>query len=133
MRLLLTLLMERLYSGNRKHKKTFSSPYARINIYAIVSPGYIPVIHGEKTMSDENCTSGNPILPDPDYLLRLARAKMPFGKYAGRYLIDLPEAYVIWFSHKGFPGGQLGEMLKAVLEIKANGLEYLFIPLREKL
>jgi hypothetical protein len=55
---------------------------------------------------------------------------MPFGKYAGRYLTDLPEPYVVWFSLKGFPPGELGDMLRAVYEIKVNGLEYLFKPLR---
>ncbi len=70
--------------------------------------------------------------PDPELLLKLAKIHMPFGKYKGRLLIDLPEAYVIWFSHKGFPEGQLGEMLRIVYEIKLNGLEYLFKPLRGK-
>ncbi len=68
--------------------------------------------------------------PDPQLLLKLARMRMPFGKYKDRLLIDLPESYVIWFSHKGFPEGQLGEMLRIVYEIKLNGLEYLFKPLR---
>ena len=63
-------------------------------------------------------------------LLELARMKMPFGKYAGRLLIDLPEPYVVWFSQNGFPRGKLGEMLRIVYEIKTNGLEYLFDPIR---
>ncbi len=54
---------------------------------------------------------------------------MPFGKYAGRRLIDLPEPYVVWFAGKGFPKGKLGQMLAIVHEIKINGLEYLFAPL----
>ncbi len=62
---------------------------------------------------------------DTSYLLKLAKTKMPFGKYRGRYLIDLPEAYLVWFSQKGFPDGDLGLMLKAVYEIKLNGLEHL--------
>ncbi len=65
-----------------------------------------------------------------DYLLKLAQTKMPFGKYAGTRLVDLPEPYVVWFSKKGFPEGELGDMLRAVYEIKVNGLEYLFKPLR---
>jgi uncharacterized protein (DUF3820 family) len=69
---------------------------------------------------------------DPELLLKLAKMRMPFGKYKGRLLIDLPEPYVVWFSQKGFPGGQIGEMLRIVYEIKTNGLEYLFTPLREK-
>ncbi len=68
--------------------------------------------------------------PDPELLLKLARMRMPFDKYKDRLLIDLPEPYVIWFSQKGFPEGQLGEMLRIVYEIKLNGLECLFKPLR---
>ena len=63
---------------------------------------------------------------DPSALIELAEAKMPFGKYAGMRLVDLPEPYVIWFSQQGFPSGKLGDMLKTVYEIKLNGLEYLF-------
>ena len=51
---------------------------------------------------------------------------MPFGKYKGLRLIDLPERYLVWLSQKGFPEGKLGEMLQAVYKIKRNGLEYLF-------
>ncbi|MEH6652326.1 MAG: DUF3820 family protein [Motiliproteus sp.] len=67
---------------------------------------------------------------DPELLLALARQKMPFGKYAGRLLIDLPEPYVVWFSQQGFPAGKLGEQLRLLHEIKVNGLEYLFTPLK---
>ena len=63
---------------------------------------------------------------------KLARAKMPFGRYAGTPLIDLPEPYVVWFNRKGFPKGELGEMLKEVFEIKVNGLEHLFTPFRSE-
>jgi len=69
--------------------------------------------------------------PDHEKFLELATAQMPFGKYAGRLLIDLPEPYVVWFASKGFPQGRLGEMLKSVYEIKINGLEYLFDPYRK--
>jgi hypothetical protein len=67
---------------------------------------------------------------DHEQLLELAEMKMPFGRYAGQLLIDLPEPYVIWFAQKGFPKGKLGEMLAIIYEIKVNGLEYLFDPLR---
>lgn len=70
--------------------------------------------------------------PDPQLLLKLARYKMPFGKYKGCLLVDLPEPYVVWFANKGFPSGELGKLLSIVLEIKINGLEYLFKPLKEK-
>ncbi len=68
---------------------------------------------------------------DTNYLIELAEAKMPFGKHAGWLLIDLPEPYVVWFSQQGFPKGKLGDMLRTVYEIKVNGLEYLFDPLRQ--
>lgn len=67
--------------------------------------------------------------PEQADLIKLANTKMPFGKYAGRYLIDLPERYVVWFKQKGFPAGELGRQLAAVLELKTNGLEYLVRPL----
>ena len=56
---------------------------------------------------------------------------MPFGKYKGQLLIDLPEPYVVWFSKQGFPKGELGVMLAMLFEIKLNGLEYLLKPLRQ--
>jgi len=71
-------------------------------------------------------------LPDFDHaaLQELAAMRMPFGKHAGRRLIDLPEPYVVWLAQQGFPPGKLGRMLQAVYEIKLNGLEFLFDPLR---
>lgn len=68
---------------------------------------------------------------DHNAFLKLAQATMPFGKYAGRRLVDLPESYVVWLSRQGFPKGELGEMLSTVYEIKVNGLEYLFKPLKD--
>lgn len=68
---------------------------------------------------------------DANDLMALAAARMPFGKYQGRLLIDLPEPYVVWFAKNGYPEGKLGVMLRAVYEIKVNGLEYLFAPLRQ--
>lgn len=69
---------------------------------------------------------------DGSQLLELAKYRMPFGKYSGRLLIDLPEPYIVWFSQQGFPQGRLGQLMQAVYEIKVNGLEYLFEPFREK-
>ncbi|MBF0594133.1 MAG: DUF3820 family protein [Candidatus Omnitrophica bacterium] len=70
-------------------------------------------------------------LPDPGYLLKMLEVRMPFGKYKGWLLIDLPETYLCWFSRKGFPDGSLGSMLKSVYEIKLNGLEELLAPIRK--
>jgi uncharacterized protein (DUF3820 family) len=65
-----------------------------------------------------------------DDLTELANTRMPFGRYKDRYLADLPETYLVWFSREGFPEGKLGRMLAAMLEIKTNGLEKLLVPLR---
>jgi uncharacterized protein (DUF3820 family) len=75
-----------------------------------------------------------PTLPlDCNALRELAAMRMPFGKYAGVRLVDLPEPYVVWFARQGFPAGKLGTMLGVVYEIKVNGLEYLFDPLRQEM
>ena len=66
---------------------------------------------------------------DGEHLMRLANARMPFGKYAGSLLIDLPEAYVVWFARKGYPEGEIGELLASLYTIKENGLEPLLRPL----
>jgi len=58
--------------------------------------------------------------PDPAVLLKLAKTRIPFGRYKGLLLIDLPEPYVIWFAKKGFPEGELGRMLKILYEVKMN-------------
>jgi uncharacterized protein (DUF3820 family) len=70
-----------------------------------------------------------PVL-DLEMMLKVARTRMPFGKYKGRLLLDLPQSYIVWFSQKGFPEGELGRMLSVVYEVKLNGLEYLFQPLK---
>jgi uncharacterized protein (DUF3820 family) len=67
-----------------------------------------------------------------EQLLILANYKMPFGKYKGRYLVDLPEPYIVWFRRKGLPDGELGEKLREIYEIKLNGLEYLLRKIRNK-
>lgn len=66
---------------------------------------------------------------DAEQLLELARMRMPFGKYAGVRLMDLPQAYLLWFAQRGFPRGRLGELMALALEIKHNGLEHLLVGL----
>lgn len=69
---------------------------------------------------------------NPEMLLELVKVKMPFGKYEGRILADLPVSYLEWFLRKGgFPPGKLGMQLATVYEIKSNGLDYLLDPLRK--
>ena len=65
-------------------------------------------------------------------LIKLANYRMPFGKYADRLLVEIPERYYIWFSYQGFPEGELGEFMRMMLEIKINGLEHLLSPLRKE-
>ena len=67
---------------------------------------------------------------DPASLLDLAGTKMPFGRYAGHYLSDLPEHYLLWFRKEGFPEGDLGRKMAIVCEMKANGLEHLLRTVR---
>ena len=69
--------------------------------------------------------------PDSEMLVQIARMRMPFGRYAGTRLIDLPEPYVVWFRNQGYPRGRLGELFATLYEIKANGLEPLLASLRE--
>jgi uncharacterized protein (DUF3820 family) len=68
---------------------------------------------------------------NPQILKDLVTMKMPFGKYKGRIMCDLPEPYLVWFQQEGFPPGKLGDMIATLYEIKLNGLEYLLKPLRK--
>jgi len=100
---------------------------------SIVSVGDIRCVTPDPGFAGEDRNEDNmteKIQLDTESLLELAEMKMPFGKYKDRLLIDLPEPYVVWFSQQGFPKGKLGDMLRAVYEIKLNGLEYLFKELR---
>ena len=63
--------------------------------------------------------------PDPSILTDISSMKMPFGKYKGTLLLNLPVSYLEWFNRKGFPKGRLGILLQTLYEIKLNGLDYL--------
>jgi uncharacterized protein len=73
---------------------------------------------------EENETNG-------ELLVQLVKMEMPFGKYKGTILCNLPVAYLEWFSRTGFPKGKLGVLLATMYEIKLNGLEYLLTPLKK--
>ncbi len=73
-------------------------------------------------------TSNSPL--DPKLLVDLVSQRMPFGRYQGRLLCDLPEPYLVWFHQKGLPEGKIEILLEAIYEIKLNGLEYLLEPVK---
>ncbi|KXF82024.1 DUF3820 family protein [Enterovibrio coralii] len=67
---------------------------------------------------------------EKENMLKLARMKMPFGKYAGRVLIDLPEEYLLWFEKQGFPNNELGKLMQLCLALKIEGLDEVIKPLK---
>ncbi len=67
---------------------------------------------------------------NPEDLQKLVSMPMPYGKYKGRVLADLPGNYLAWFAREGFPNGELGRLLQLMLEIDHNGLSDLLRPLR---
>ena len=66
-----------------------------------------------------------------ELLLQLVKMEMPFGKYKGTLLCDIPVFYLEWFQRKGFPQGKLGMLLQTMYEIRLNGLEGLLEPLKK--
>lgn len=70
---------------------------------------------------------------DSRLLFELVTFQMPFGKYKGWLICNLPEFYLIWFKQQGFPKGKLGILLETMLEIRINGLEELLTPLKNNL
>ena len=69
---------------------------------------------------------------DRNKLIELAKYKMPFGKYKGEFLVDIPEYYYTWFRQKGFPKGKLGDLMMQMHDIKINGLEDLIHKIRDE-
>ena len=69
--------------------------------------------------------------PNPTLLMELVKMQMPFGKYKGVILCDLPDYYLEWFYKKGFPAGKLGMLLATIYEIKLNGLMFLLDPIKK--
>ena len=68
---------------------------------------------------------------DPQLLKELVTMKMPFGKYKGVVLANLPVTYIEWFALKGFPNGKLGMLLQTLHVIKTNGLEEILVNLKK--
>ena len=69
----------------------------------------------------------------PEILKEICETEMPFGKYKGTLLVDLPINYLEWFQRQGMPAGKLGMQLSTIYEIKMNGLMDLLTPLRGKI
>ena len=110
--LLFLLLCRTIYI--KKYIELLGLKYLIINTFKVFTKMHISCVDKQK-----------------ETLLKLANYKMPFGKYKGVRLSKIPEAYYIWFSEKGLPSGELGELMGAMLEIKTNGLEYILKPLEK--
>jgi uncharacterized protein (DUF3820 family) len=73
------------------------------------------------------------VAPDPEILKAIVTVEMPFGRFKGRLLCDLPVSYLEWFKRKGgFPPGKLGAQLDTVYEIKLNGIEEIIFELKKR-
>jgi len=70
-------------------------------------------------------------ITDSKVLFEIVSTKMPFGRYEGTLICDLPESYIVWFKQKGFPKGRLGILLETMYEIELNGLNELLRPLKK--
>lgn len=68
-------------------------------------------------------------MQERDFLIKMVQFRMPFGKYEGRFVTDLPVHYLEWFERKGFPSGKLGQYLATMYEVKTNGLEEVLRPI----
>lgn len=68
---------------------------------------------------------------NPELLFDLVKTPMPFGRYKGVLISNLPVSYLEWFNREGFPQGKLGVLLATMYEIKLNGLEDLLKPLKK--
>ncbi|MBN2039180.1 MAG: DUF3820 family protein [Spirochaetes bacterium] len=75
-------------------------------------------------------TDGN-YLSNERILIELANYRMPYGRFANKLLLEIPEEYYIWYRNKGFPKGKLGEFMSMMLEIKTNGLERILLPFKK--
>lgn len=72
------------------------------------------------------------MMEDKKELIKLIQTKMPYGKYEGRLLCDIPEYYLVWYRNKGFPKGKLGQQLQMIYEMRCNGLEQLLYEMKRK-
>lgn len=78
---------------------------------------------------DFELTAVTPESINREQLEDLIQTRMPYGRFAGERLLDLPEPYLVWWNQQGFPEGKLGRQLAALYEIKVYGLEKMLRPL----
>ncbi|HEY2582472.1 MAG TPA: DUF3820 family protein [Mucilaginibacter sp.] len=71
------------------------------------------------------------VTPDSKILIELVQTKMPFGKYKGTLICDLPVYYLEWLHSKGLPPGKLGMLLGTAFEIKTNGLNAILVKVKK--
>lgn len=71
--------------------------------------------------------------PDPQVLIDIVQTRMPYGKYKGTFIADMPVSYLEWMASKGFTKDKLGMMLSTVFEIKTNGLSDILHTVRKSL
>jgi uncharacterized protein (DUF3820 family) len=71
-----------------------------------------------------------PVKPDTQILIDIVKTRMPFGKYKGTFICDLPAYYLEWMKSKGFPPGKMGMMLSTTFEIKTNGLNNILLKVK---
>ena len=93
----------------------------------------LPAVSNPTSSSGQTAVEIGSPSPSPDSrtlsMVDAVNQIMPFGKFKGELLLDLPEPYVVWFKQQGFPKGKLGQQMALIFEIKANGLEKLIRPL----
>ncbi|MDB4927410.1 DUF3820 family protein [Mucilaginibacter sp.] len=70
------------------------------------------------------------VKPDTQVLIDSVNTRMPFGKYKGTFICDMPVHYLEWLKNKGLPPGKLGMMLSTVYEIKINGLNTILMKIK---
>jgi len=69
---------------------------------------------------------------NPEDLQCLVTLAMPYGKYKGHLIANLPGPYLNWFARVGFPPGEIGRLLALMQELDHNGLSSLLDPLRKR-
>jgi uncharacterized protein (DUF3820 family) len=121
------------FDGADRHSDIDMKNTSAVDVFMLSSPSCLQTPESRRSGSAPSSKRKNykTIHMQPEDLKKLVTITMPFGKYQGRLIADLPGAYLAWFAHKGFPRGELGNLLALMLEIDHNGLRRLLDPLRK--